>query len=114
MLREQTRGYRNHPQLDRFKAHPAPLDAMSAYLQAIHAEATARGYHFDASKIRPGAPAVPMTVTAGQMAYEWTHLMAKLQARNPALHERWRTTTAPEAHPLLSVRPGDLEPWERP
>ena len=39
---------------------------------------------------------------------------AKLQARNPALHERWRTTTAPEAHPLLSVRPGDLEPWERP
>ena len=114
VLREQTRGYRNHPQLDRFKAHPAPLDAMSAYLQAIHAEATARGYHFDASKIRPGAPAVPMTVTAGQMAYEWTHLMAKLQTRNPALHERWRTTTAPEAHPLLSVRPGDLEPWERP
>ena len=39
---------------------------------------------------------------------------AKLQARNPSLHERWRATTAPEAHPLLTVRPGDLEPWERP
>ena len=114
VLREQTRGYRNHPQLDRFKAHPAPLDAMSAYLQAIHAEATTRGYHFDASKIRPGAPAVPMTVTAGQMAYEWTHLMAKLQARNPALHEKWQHSKAFDPHPLFQVCPGELEPWERP
>ena len=113
VLRGETRGYRQHPQLDRFKAHPAPLDAMSAYLRAIHDEATARGYAFDERKIRPGALAAPMAVTSGQMAHEWAHLMAKLQARNPVLHERWRDTTMPEPHPLLTVRPGEVAPWER-
>ena len=114
VMRGVTRGYRNHPQLVRFKAHAAPLDAMSAYLQAIHAEATARGYTFDGSKIHPGAQAAPMAVTSGQMAYEWAHLMAKLQARNPALHEKWHGHSALRPHPLFQVRPGELEPWERP
>ena len=42
-LHGQTRGYRNHPQLDRFKNHSAPLAAISLYLTAIHAEAEVRG-----------------------------------------------------------------------
>ncbi len=114
VLRNETRGYRNHPQLDRFKAHASPLDAMSIYLQAIHTEATARGYAFDASKIQPGAPAMLLGVTSGQMAYEWAHLMAKLQARNPALHEKWRGHAAVETHPLFEVCAGEVEAWERP
>lgn len=49
------------------------------------------------------------------MQYEWAHLMAKLQARNPALHQRWQeATAAPQAHPLFEVVPGGVEPWERP
>ena len=114
VLRGETRGYRNHPQLDRFKAHAAPLDAMSAYLQAIHAEATARGYSFDANKNKPGAGAALMPVTSGQVAYEWAHLMAKLQARNPGLHEKWRGHAAVDVHPLFQVVDGGVEVWERP
>ena len=51
VLGGRTKGYRQHPQLTRFRAHPAPRLAINAYLQAIHEEATARGYHFDRRKI---------------------------------------------------------------
>ena len=48
-----TRGYRNHPQLERFKRQADPLAAIAAYLSAVQQEATRRGYHFDAGKIAP-------------------------------------------------------------
>src|SRR5277367_3724614 len=51
VLRGQTRGYRHHPQLERFRAHASPRRAISAYLAAIHSEATERGYTFDKGKI---------------------------------------------------------------
>ncbi len=113
VLRGETRGYRNHPQMDRFKKHTAPLAAISLYLKGIYAEAMARGYAFDKSKINPARKAVSLTVTAGQMAYEWTHLLTKLSVRNPALYRKWRNVEVPEAHPMFTVHAGDVEPWER-
>lgn len=114
VLRGETRGYRNHPQLDRFKQQSSPLAAMSLYLKAIHAEAEARGYSFDKSKIGAARKQVVLTVTSGQMEYEWAHLMAKLKARNPALYEKWREVSALEPHPLFQVQAGEIESWERP
>lgn len=113
VLRGETRGYRSHPQLDRFKNHSAPLAAISLYLAAIHAEAGMRGYAFDKSKIKPTRKTVTLTVTSGQLAYEWAHLLAKLKERNPALYRKWRATEAPGAHPMFKVRAGEVEPWER-
>ena len=43
VLQGQTRGYRRHPQLTRFREHPSPRLAINAYLAAVHAEATLRG-----------------------------------------------------------------------
>ncbi len=113
VLRGQTVGYRSHPQLQRFRAHAAPRSAISTYLAGIHAEATVRGYTFDRSKVGPVRQLSSIAVTAGQIAYEWRHLMRKLATRSPALHKRWRGTTAPECHPLLRIRPGVVENWER-
>jgi len=113
VLRGETRGYRNHPQLDRFKSHGAPIAAISLYLKMIHGEAEARAYSFDKTKIGPARKAVTLPVTVGQLEYEWTHLMAKLEARNPALHRQWRDSRIPDAHPLFVVQPGDVESWER-
>src|SRR6185312_5615895 len=71
VLRGLTTGYRNHPQLDRFRAHPSPRAAISTYLSAVHAEATARGYQFDASKVGPARCDAVIPVTRGQLEYEW-------------------------------------------
>ena len=113
VLHGATKGYTQHPQLQRFKAHAQPLDAIASYLHTVQAQATERGYRFDVSKILGPAEAKPMTVTAGQRDYEWQHLLAKLQQRNPLLYERWHTESAPELHPLFTLRPGDVEDWER-
>ncbi len=115
VLRGETRGYHNHPQLDRFKKHSAPLAAISLYLKAIHVEAEMRGYSFDKSKIKPTPiwNAVTLTVTSGQMAYEWAHLLIKLKERSPALYRKWLVIEVPEAHPIFTVCAGEVEPWER-
>ena len=113
VLHGETRGYRQHPQLERFKSHPATLTAISLYLQAIAAEADLRGYAFDKGKIKPPRNGATLTVTSGQLAYEWVHLLAKLKLRNPALYEQHLAIAAPQSHPLFSIRAGDIEPWER-
>jgi hypothetical protein len=113
VLRGRTRGYRHHPQLKRFRAHPAPRAAINAYLVAVAAEASERGYCFDRRKIGPRRRGVRLRVTAGQLAYEWRHLLGKLSRRSPRLKRRWQAERRPEAHPLFRVVPGDIESWER-
>lgn len=114
VLRGQTRGYRNHPQLERFKNHATPLAAVSRYLEAVSAEAVVRGYAFDKSKIQMAEEPASLVVTTGQLDYEWLHLLGKLKARNPAIYEKWQATARPEPHPMFAVCTGSVESWERP
>lgn len=113
VLRGQTRGYRNHPQLNRFRAHDAPRSAINAYLGGIHDEAVVRGYAFDKRKVGPLRSVLSIPTTFGQVSYEWQHLLGKLSLRNPAFRDRWRTVPRPDCHPLFTPGPGLIEPWER-
>lgn len=54
VLRGLTRGYTNHPQLIRFRAHPQPLEAVATYLSGLADEADARGYSFNRALISAG------------------------------------------------------------
>jgi hypothetical protein len=113
VLRGRTRGYRRHPQIERFRAHPTPRSAINAYLAEVHAEATRRGYAFDRSKIGPVRTVARIPVTTGQVMHEWQHLMRKLAHRSPALRQRWRSITVPDCHPSFRRVPGPIESWER-
>jgi hypothetical protein len=114
VLLGQTKGYRFHPQLDRFRSTRNPVGAIGAYLWAVADEAQARGYHFDASKIaEPRRRTTPIPVTRGQMEFEREHLRRKLRARDPS-RLRLLKSAALQPHPLLRVVPGEVEPWERP
>ena len=113
VLHEQTKGYRNHPQLDRFKAVRDPKKTMDFYLMHIHAEAVRRGYNFDASKFEKVRKPKVMPVTDGQVAYEWQHLDAKRLKRDPAKHAEIQGVFDVEVHPLFVVEPGGIADWER-
>jgi len=113
VLRGRTRGYRHHPQLLRFRQHPAPRAAISTYLRCVHAEACRRGYNFDARKIGAARTTVRIPVNSGQVAHEWRHLMRKLARRSPRLRRAWRATQRPRSHPLMRRRAGPVEHWER-
>ena len=114
VLKNTTKGYRNHPQLQRFGAQPSPVCAIAAYLHAVHAEAASRGYRFDAGKIAPGGTAPPIEVPQGQIDFEWRHLVAKLEARAPVWREALGTPDPPAPHPLFRMIPGGIAEWERP
>lgn len=113
VLSGATRGYRNHPQLARFRAHPSPKNAIRAYLAGVHAEAAARGYSFDAGKVGRARPVPPIPVTTGQIRHERAQLKGRLAARSPAVWRRWRRVATPEWHPLFKPYPGPVETWER-
>lgn len=51
VLQNQTKGYRNHPQLLRFKQTKNPLQAISNYLHIVWQESQNRNYKFNQSKI---------------------------------------------------------------
>jgi hypothetical protein len=113
VLRGETRGYRHHPQLARFRAHDYPLSAINAYLRAVLAEADRRAYRFSKAKVGRchGAPVIQ--VTEGQLAYEWDHLLRKLARRSPVLYRQWRMEKAPKPHPMFTACAGAVESWER-
>ena len=113
VLRGETRGYRQHPQLERFRGHTSPGLAIDAYLAVVQEEAASRGYAFDRSKLGVIEHVPAMAATEGQLAYEWQHLLRKLAVRNPSLAERWGKE-APACHPLFVVGSGPIASWERP
>src|SRR5476649_512159 len=113
VLRGETRGYRHHPQLARFQSHAAPMSAINAYLDSVYLEAASRGYSFNRRKIGPVRDNTRIESTAGQLGYEWEHLMGKLSARSPTLHRRLRNVASPESHPLFRIKRGAIEAWER-
>lgn len=113
VLYGRTKGYRCHPQLERFRAHPSPRAAICAYLDAVHAEAVRRGYAFDRRKVGPVRAVAPLPVGRGQIAYEWQHLLRKLAMRSPEHYRRWRDVRSPRCHPLVRRRTGGIESWER-
>lgn len=143
VLRGLTRGYTNHPQLIRFRAHPQPLEAVAAYLSGLADEADARGYSFNRALIgagedgagenctdkadkngvnkaeNPYASLARIPVPLGQLEYELAFLQHKVAGRDPEWEHRLserltaRGGLAACAHPLFEVVPGAIEPWEK-
>ena len=109
VLRGLTRGYTNHPQLIRFRAHPQPLEAVATYLCGLADEADARGYSFNRALIGAGensagkngtsnngtgkncadkaedpyASVARIPVPLGQLEYELAFLQHKVAGRDP-------------------------------
>jgi hypothetical protein len=113
VLGSATRGYRNHPQLLRFRAAADPKSAISAFLRELAAEAVRRGYKFDARKIANSGAARKISETRGQLEYEWQHLKRKLKTRAPAIARQFRDIDLPESHPLFRIVPGAVRDWEK-
>jgi len=113
VLRGRTTGYVHHPQLLRFRAQRSPVAAIGAYLRAIHAESVRRGYAFAARKISAARESEVIPVTRGQLAHEWTHLLAKLATRDPERRRQLARVGRPQPHPSFRVVPGPVETWEK-
>jgi hypothetical protein len=112
VLEGKTKGYRNHPQLDRFKKHKKPVDCINRYLIIVYEESVKRGYKFDRSKVGRNFPTTKLTVTEGQLAYERIHLLGKLKIRDMESYKKLIAQKKFTPHPLFKVIKGDIEEWE--
>jgi len=110
VLAGRTHGYRNHPQLERFRDNTG---AIGVYLHHVADEAESRGYNFDRSKLPRRKSATPIKVSDGQLRFEWQHLAAKLRERDPERHLRFAEITDPLPHPFFVVVPGSVAAWEK-
>lgn len=97
------RGYRNHPQLERFKRSASPLDAVNRYLEAVYIEADMRGFRFDRGKLSPYSTPITITVTTGQLGYETAHLLEKLRRRDSERYSRFKGVRMFNPHPMFVV-----------
>ena len=113
VIRGRTVGYRRHPQLQRFQQCSSPRSAINSYLAAVYAEAEARSYNFNRSKLAHVSTVPRIIVTDGQLAYEWEWLLRKLRVRSLAMYRMYCRLLAPDAHPLFSVVSGPVSSWER-
>lgn len=117
VLEGGTKGYRNHPQLERFRASPDGQKLLALFLAELEAEARRRGYSFDREKIHGlgtgGLKPARIRVTEGQLRYEYELLKAKLEARDRAWLEKLPPYGEVGAAGVFEVVPGPIEAWER-
>lgn len=112
VLENRTRGYKQHPQLKRFKQYPDPINAIHYYLCKVHEEAAGRNYKFDNTKVNWHCKPCTIEVNQGQLEFEILHLKNKLQQRDPEAFEKLNKIIAIELHPMFRLREGGIESWE--
>lgn len=114
VLQGKTKGYRSHPQLERFKEHPSPQAAIGRYLWEVWNEADRRGYSFERKKVRnAGRKARAIPVTRGQLRYEREHLEGKLKKRDRVRWKAFRKLGSLKPHPSFREVAGGMEKWEK-
>ena len=114
VLQGRTRGYTNHPQLDRFKSLLDPVKGIGCYLNSIHSEALERGYNFNHKLIVCPNIETESFSTFGQLLYEFEHLLKKVQIRDPKTYDRIKEEKSVIAHPMFSISSDTrIESWEK-
>lgn len=112
VLEGKTKGYRNHPQLDRFKIVNKSLDAINQYLASVFEESVIRDYNFDREKINWNFSSTIISVTTGQIEYERSHLLKKLKTRDISRFKELSKQKEFVPHPMFKVIKGEIEKWE--
>lgn len=114
VLEGKTKGYKNHPQLQRFKQCRDPLATINAYLGTLYIESKKRGYNFDVNKIDFDLVARQnemLPVTDSQVEFEMAHLKRKCATRDV----KWIEVLdkGSEVNSMFRVVSGPIEPWEK-
>ena len=113
VLMNETKGYKNHPQLLRFKSEINSVAAIGAYLEQIYKEAQKRGYKFNFDKIENTDFYNKLIVTNGQVDFEWKHFKSKVRKRNPIIYRKIKNIRTPKINPIFIKKNGIKEKWEK-
>jgi hypothetical protein len=113
VLECNTKGYKNHPQLNPFKNSGNAVGCINQYLVAVYENSLERGYNFNKNKINPDFMPTRLTVTDKQIKFKMKHLLRKLKTRDPEKFQKLSRKRKINAHPLFRIIDGEIEPWEK-
>ncbi len=113
VLEGNTKGYKNHSQLERFKKLKNPILGINTYLQYVYEESLRRDYSFGYEKIGKVDKSIKIGTTFGQINYEFAHLLKKLKSRDLQKYEEVKKEKDIETHPLFQPYEGEIEGWEK-
>jgi len=113
VLEGRTKGYKNHPQLKRFKLSKKPLNCINQYLSVVYKESKERGYNFNRDKIDWDFQSEQLVSTSGQLEFEMKHLLRKLIVRDIQKYNELLEIPKIDPHPLFKIQHGDIEDWEK-
>lgn len=116
MLEGNTKGYRNHSQLLRFRSSEDPLGLINLYLSFVLQEAGRRGYSFSQEKVDWDCCQdcrFSIKVPRGQLDFERDHLLSKLRLRDLPRYELLVMQPQLELHPVFVLVEGEVEEWEK-
>lgn len=115
VLLGKTRGYKNHPQLIRFKKTKDGVRMLGFYLLEVAKEAKKRGYNFDVKKILKTDSKIKekIPVTKGQTEYELKLLICKLQKRDRKRCQELNNHFRIKTNKIFRKIPGGIETWEK-
>jgi len=112
VLEGKTKGYKNHPQLNRFKKAKNPIDLINQYLAGVYDEAISRNFNFDKNKINWTFRKSKVPVTTDQVNYEVEHLLSKLKKRDLEKYKELKSQSTIDNHPIFKSVQGEIEEWE--
>jgi len=113
VLEWNTKWYKNHPQLLRFKESQNPNLAINSFLTQIYLEAERRWYEFQLEKIIFNNSSLIIKVTVWQLKYEMNHLLKKLEIRDYNRYNKLKDISKIELNPIFTSIPWDIEIWEK-
>lgn len=113
VLKGKTKGYKKHPQLERFKIQKKPIESLANYLEHVANEAKKRKYKFNKTKIHKTKSEKEIYITLGQLKHEFKHLKKKLKKRAPEKYLEIYKVKKIEAHPSFKIKQGEKEIWEK-
>lgn len=113
VLEGKTKGYKNHPQLIRFRKQKKPISCINNFLLQLHKESCKRGYCFNINKIGRIEKIQRIYVTNKQLEYEFNHLKRKLRKRDKGKYKELLKVKKILPNPIFKVKKGGIESWEK-
>jgi len=113
VLQNKTKGYKQHPQLERFKDQSSPVACLNRYLQEIFIESKKRNFKFDSKKIGPARKCLNIKVASKQIEYEFDHLLQKLKERDPARYHQLKDVKEIKINPVFQKVSRPFADWEK-
>lgn len=115
VLQGKTTGYKNHPQLKRFKKYKDSLKAIGCYLSYVFEEGKKRGYNFSKERIiNYNLSKEILEVNSKQVEYEFKHLINKLRTRDSKIYNQiLKIKDNIETNPAFRLVQGEIEEWEK-